>query len=777
MHFRKIAMITTPLLTLALHTPYLHAQTVSNAPESDSQIQDIVVTAQKRAQSLSDVGLTVNVVGAQQLERQNVNNVADLTRTLPGLTVATTVSGIPIYTLRGVSFNVAYFGAQPTVSVYIDEAPLSFPVMTQGALMDLERVEVLKGPQGTLFGQNSTAGAINYISAKPTDDFHAGIRASYGSFDTAQAEAYLSGPLGPNLKARLAVSGTKSGPWQRSVTRDAELGDQRKLAARLLLDWQPSEKLKVAVNINGWLDKSDTLAPQTFVHQPNVAATADPALYTSPLTARNARDADWWPGYNYRNDIKFFQSVVRMDYDFSDAATLTSLTNYADVDVRAVNDFAGKALNFGSTIDTGYAKAFSQELRLSGDVADKRIHYLLGASYQYDKSLENYALHSTVGSAFRNVAGIPGLNFTEVVQRGLQSNTTWAGFGSVDWKATDKLTLSAGFRQTHIEHKSIGCTRDGGDGSLANVFDVLGGAIRGGAGLPPSPPIPPGGCITLGPTFAPFLQQDSFKENSFSWRLNANYKVDDDILLYVTASRGFKGGNYPVPAATSYIQLAPVKQEKLTAYEGGTKARLFDRHLLINAAIYYYDYANKQLETNFIDPVFGQLQVLANIPKSSVKGFEIDAVLAPVHGLTISSAVTYADSKIRGAFRGFDVFGNNVSLSGNPFNFAPKWISVSNAEYEFGLTDNLDGFVGGTYTYNSKTYADLADSAPLAIRSFGILDLRAGLTSASKKWEVVASVRNVSNVYTWSNMHTGGDSILRYPNMPRTYGISLSYKY
>ena len=783
MKFRYSALATASAVAFALQATTSHAQTVAGeakAPtsdqQSDSQLEDIVVTAQKRSQSLSDVGLTVNVVSNQQLERQGITTVAELTKAVPGFTVATTQAGVPIYTLRGISFNVPYFGAQPAVSVYIDEAPLPFPIMTQGALLDLERVEVLKGPQGTLFGQNSTAGAINYIAAKPTRDLSAGIRASYGNFDTAQGEAYVSGPLGDNLSGRIAVSGTKSGPWQESVSRDAELGSQRKLAGRILLDWRPSDRLKFGLNVNGWLDKSDTLAPQTSLHKPNVLATANPGLFSTPLTATDPTSADWWPGYTYRNDNKFYQLALRGEYEFSDAATLTSLTSYSDVRIHSVNDFSGKALNYGSTIDSGYARSFNQEVRLSGDVAGKRIHYLLGGSYQFDKSFENYDQFSTVGSAFNSVAGIPGLNFDDVVQRGLQSNRTWAGFGSVDWQTTDRLTLSAGFRETFIRHTSIGCTRDNGDGTLANVFDVLGGAIRGGAGLPPSPPIPRGGCITLGPTFAPFEQNARFSENSFSWRLNANYKITSTALLYATVSRGYKGGNYPIPAATSYVQLAPVSQEQLTAYEAGTKLKLFDR-LAINSAVYYYDYKNKQLETNYIDPIFGQLQVLSNIPKSSVKGIDIDLTLVPVKGLTLRSALTYTDSEIKGTFRGFDVFGNNVSLSGNPFNLSPKWISVSDAEYQVPLSERLDGFFGGTYTYNSKTYADLADSAPLEIRSFGLIDLRAGVSSRQGKWEAMAFVRNVGNVYTWSYVHTGGDSILRYPNKPRTYGVTVSFKY
>lgn len=780
MKYRIAILATSSLSCILLSAAPVRAQEAADNTDTGG-IADIIVTAQKRAQSLSDVGMTVNVVSSQQLARQSVTSVADLTKTLPGLTVATTVSGTPIYTLRGISFNVYYFGAQPTVSVYTDEAPLPFPVMTQGALLDLERVEVLKGPQGTLFGQNSTAGALNYIAAKPTDEFHTGIRASYGRFDTVQGEAYVSGPLSDTLKARLSVGGTTSGPWQKSATRNDELGNQRKLAGRLLLDWRPTDRLKFNFNINGWLDKSDTLAPQTLFHRPSVGAQADPRLYTSPITATSARSADWWPGASNRRNNKFYQLVARADYELSDNATLTSLTDYTHAKINSVNDFSGKALNFGTTTDAGYAKAISEELRLSGDLADDRLHYVIGGSYQFDKSLEDYRLLSTLGSGFRNVAAIPGIfpgfgSFDAVVQHSLQSNKAWAGFGNLDWKATDRLTLSVGARQTHITHYSNGCSLDGGSGQLSAVISNLSSFIRSQAGLPPAPPIPPGGCVTLGPTFTPFQQDDSFGENNFAWRGNVNFKVNADLTLYATVSRGFKGGNYPVPAASSYTQLAPVRQERLTAYEAGVKSRLFDRHLTINAALFYYDYTDKQLQTIYIDPIFGHLLHLENIPKSKVKGFDIDATLVPVEGLTLRTAVTYADSKV-GQFSGFDNDGNPVDLTGHAFNFAPKWISVSDAEYQLPVSDAIDVFVGGSYTYNSKTYSDLASSTNFEIRSFGIFDLRAGITSKTAGWEIMAAVHNVGNEYTWNYVTNASDSDLRFPNMPRTYSITLSYKY
>lgn len=751
------------------------------SPQSSSELADIIVTAQKRSQSLRDVAETINVAGAQELSQRGVVSASDLTKIVPGFSVSQGYYGAPIYTLRGVSFNALNFGAAPTVSVYVDEAPVPFTAMAQGAVLDLERVEVLKGPQGTLFGQNATGGAINYIAAKPTDTFEAGIRATYGRFDTLQSDGYVSGPLGGNVKARLAVSGTTSGPWQRNIINGDELGRQRKLTGRLLLDWSPSDDLKLALNVNGWLDRSDTTAPQLSGRRYNNPAEVFPAVYDQPLAAGDARDATWDPVNNFRRNNNFRQVVLRADYKIFGGATLTSITDYAKVNLDSVTDLDGMILTLGTQRTSGYIRSINQELRLSGDTGDARIHYILGASFQKDRTLENEGLYAPLVSSTRNVAGIG--SFDSITSHALQNNRTWAVFGNADWKATDDLTISAGLRQTWVKHHSTGCTLDGGDGQAAAVLSVVSSFLRSTfLGIPVTAPIPAGGCVTLGPDFASYTQNANFKEDSLSWRLSATFKASDDINLYGAVSRGFKGGNYPVPSASSYTQLAPVTQEKLTAYEAGIKARFLDRRLSVNAAAFYYQYKDKQLETTYVDPIFGPLIRVANIPNSRVYGFDADVVLNPVTGLTFRAAATYASSKVGSyadgsPFTGFDVFGAPAQLTGNPFNLAPEWIVVSDAEYRRPVSSKLEAFAGASLTYNSSTYADLADSPSLALRAFNTVDLRAGVGSMDGRWQAMAFVRNVGDKYYWTYAASGADSILRMPAMPRTYGLTLSFKY
>lgn len=219
---------------------------------------EIVVTAQKREQRLSDVPISINTASGEELQDLGVSRTDDLAKIAPGFTAARAAqSGSVIYSLRGLGLNDATLGSLPSVSVYSDEASLPFSFMAQGPLLDLERVEVLKGPQGLLFGQNSSAGAINFIANKPTSEFEAGVRASFGRFDTIEAEAYVSGPVSETLSGRLALSGNRSGPWQKSFTRDDEIGDAKRVAGRLQLQWEPAADLRMLLNLNGWIDKSE----------------------------------------------------------------------------------------------------------------------------------------------------------------------------------------------------------------------------------------------------------------------------------------------------------------------------------------------------------------------------------------------------------------------------------------------------------------------------------------------------------------------------------------
>src|SRR5487761_286587 len=238
------------------------------AGATSNQIQEIVVMAEKRAEKVFNVPMSVTALTGGQLAERGVTQVADLDRVVPGFTYRPSNFGTPVYSIRGIGFFENTVTVAPAVSVYVDQVPLPYSVMTEGAPLDIERVEVLKGPQGTLFGQNSTGGAINYIAAKPTNTFATGGNVGYGNYNAEHAEGFVSGPITDTLRARLFLTTDRRGDWQKSQTRDATLGARDFSAGRAMLDWRPNESLFLELSLSRWVDKSDTQAAQFVAFSP-----------------------------------------------------------------------------------------------------------------------------------------------------------------------------------------------------------------------------------------------------------------------------------------------------------------------------------------------------------------------------------------------------------------------------------------------------------------------------------------------------------------------------
>ncbi|HEY0107026.1 MAG TPA: TonB-dependent receptor plug domain-containing protein, partial [Rhizomicrobium sp.] len=260
---RRKSVLIAGASCLALASGYAHADAAGDTSGKGTQIETIVVTAEKRSEDINTVPMSVQAFSGDTLKDLGVSGVEGLTKLVPGFSVASTFQGTPFYTLRGIGYSDSYLGGSPAVTVYNDEVPLTFPSMTRLAGIDVERVEVQKGPQGTIFGSNATGGAVNYIAARPTDHFAAGVTASYGNFDTKEIEGYLSGPIGDTVGARLAVKSTTSGPWQDDyLGTGAKLGRLNQLSGRLSMVWTPSDIMTDTLTVSGWRDKSDAPVPQ-----------------------------------------------------------------------------------------------------------------------------------------------------------------------------------------------------------------------------------------------------------------------------------------------------------------------------------------------------------------------------------------------------------------------------------------------------------------------------------------------------------------------------------
>lgn len=310
-------------------TPTTPSAVQNSADADQASFGDIIVTASKRSQSINTVGMAISALGSDQLTAKGISDVADLARVVPGFNFSSSQKGAPIYTLRGVGFYEESLGASPAVSVYVDEVAYAFPIMAKAATMDLERVEVLKGPQGTLFGQNSTGGAINYIAAKPTSELRAGINASVARFGRFSTDGFVSGPLTSTLGMRVSYAVDQGGAWQRSASRGTKNGDLDVFKVRVLTEWRPSDAFTATLNLNAWRDKSDSLASALLAVTPQTPSRVTPEILAQQPVPQRLGLVDWNADQSLDTNQKFYQAALRLEYEFSDAFKVTSITNSA----------------------------------------------------------------------------------------------------------------------------------------------------------------------------------------------------------------------------------------------------------------------------------------------------------------------------------------------------------------------------------------------------------------------------------------------------------------
>jgi outer membrane receptor protein involved in Fe transport len=824
---RVSALFGASCLTLGLVSPAM-AQTAAAPPAAPAAtspppaaLSEIVVTAQKREESINTVPMSIQAATGDQLTALGVTDTAQLTKLVPGFSYAPSAYGTPVFSIRGIGFQDTSLAASPTVSVYVDQAPLPFSIMAAGASLDLERVEVLKGPQGTLFGENATGGAINYVANKPTREFDAGADVSYGRFNTLDAQGYLSGPLTDTLAARIAVRTRQSGSWQRSYTHPATLGDQNFTTARLSLSWKPTDKFEALFTVSGFQDKSETQAAQLYGLSTLNNNTVIPAgLANYPLAPHNNRAADWGACVNvdpvltnsgvlgapheprrcsnYKKDNTFYSGSLRLDYHITDDITLTSLSSYERFDRDQPLDGDGTTFRDYESLQRGHLNVAYQEVRLAGKLRDTG-NWLVGANYEYDDTWDNF-LQTYPDSSSATIIG-NYLGPTRPLNR--QKVHTYAAFANVEYPLTDTLSVQGGIRYTKQVRHFYGCGSDAGDGSwalgsqliqnlLINIRDSGVADPFHGPGVNPGP----GLCGTTGPSetnFAPGLTFSHLTEDNVSWRAGLNWKPITGTLLYANISKGYKSGSFPTVATASYVQLAPATQESLLAYEAGFKSRMLDGTLQLNGAVFYYDYNDKQILGDLNDLIFGALPALVNVPKSHVIGFEVNGVWRPIDGLTISPTVSFADSEIDGCnadvpscaavpalgipaghFHNFNYKAQQQDFHGEPFPLAPKWQAALDVSYEWPIRPDVQAFVGANLNYQGKTNAGFGGFGELKMPDYTLLDLRAGVETGP--WRVQVWGRNVTDKWYWTGAYHVNDVFVRYTGMPATYGVTVSYR-
>lgn len=814
------------------------AQAEAPAPQEQSGssfLGDIVVTAQKRSESSQKIPLSVAAFSGNDLQRLGVTNVAAIATLVPGFTVAPSYRGPPIYTLRGVGFNTPNLSASSPVGVYVDEVAYPYPVMTEGLSFDLERVEVLKGPQGTLYGRNTTGGLINNIARKPTFEEEGYVRVSVGNYETYGVEGAIGGGLSQNLAARLSFKLDKSDKgWQESITRPGDTrGRVDKMAMRLGVLWQPTDTLDVNLTGTWWRDNSETTVGQSIAVYPKtykgdtnnpqwiaglnaLGLTRDQIVGQAfnPTKGSQANwvvnDIDWGgtvggknfikPRLDTRKNNELISGAARIGWEFAENYNLTLLTSYSKYSQNQPIDTAGWDIENALGRGIGEIKSFQQEVRISGDTS--RLKWIVGGFFGDDRiTVRDQSWGATINSligALRplGAAYLAGQGaslaaqedarwgFRDWVNTTDQHVQTYSVYGQGDYEISNGLKLTAGLRWTRDKVNSSGCSRDRGDNSFAATWNAFFTAI----GVPTN--VAPGGCATyLSDIEAPFLsRQDAdpsndlpypgqglvhqrLSEDNLAGRLALSYQIDPSALVYASATRGFKSGGVPTVDANVGTQLNPVKQEELRAYEIGFKTKPVAA-TTFNVAAFYYDYRNKQVFGAVSDIIYGYLSRLVNIPKSEIYGAEFELASEPVRDLSVRFAGTYLHSKIK-QYTGFDAVGNIVKFDGTSFTFTPELQLSGLVSYRMDVTNDWESRISVNGRYSSSQKGDLANNPLFYIKPFTVFDGNINFASKDKKYEIEFFMKNVFNKYYWNSVQTDQDSITRFAGMPRTFGAAF----
>lgn len=796
MHYSRIS---SSLFAIAIMTgaSVARAQTAppeAEAPAPEIGVGDIVVTANKRAESLSKIPLSIQAFSGDTLRSAGVTDTAQLTQLTPGLNFARSGSNTPIFTLRGVGFNTPNLSSTSPVGVYADEVAYAYPYMSNGPIYDLERVEVLKGPQGTLYGRNTTGGLINFIAAKPTASLQGRVAAEVGNFDTYNFEGFISGPLTPTLNIRVAGRWENSDRgWQESISRDDRLGERDKLSVRGIVDWQPTDALGIELIATYWRDRSDTVAGQAVALIPNFPGFVAPGVAEAVRSDWRNNQADWNPTSDtqepFRTNSSFYSLAVRINYDIDDNLSIVSLTAYNDLKRRDVNDVDGTAFEvFGYTGD-GRVQSFSQELRLAGEF--DRFNFIVGGYYSRDKIRDTQFGQYDAASPLRflrfiaqNLVDPTNVLYTqEEYATGFrfftlnldQVSRSISTFANATYEITDKLSVTGGARYTSDRLSAFGCSRDFNGNSVPIWNTAVPAAVALATGVFPPNQVTTNGCLGYNETYTGALDPNlpPLEEDNVAGRLSLQYAADNGNLYYASASRGFKSGAFPLVPTNNASQSEPARQEQVMAYEIGAKTNFLGRQILLNLTGFYYDYKDKQLFSEIPDIVFTTLTRIVNVPRSEAYGGELEAVWQSPTGVNARLGVGYTKTRIL-EYNGVDRAGQPFSFRGRPFANSPEWQINGGLGYDGDISDTIGVRANINANYQSSTQSDLINEAGYGIKAYTTVNGSITFFETQSGWEAGVFARNLFNTYYWTSANYYADVVYRVPGPPRTFGLILA---
>ena len=749
--------------------PLFFSAVFGMAETAAATIEEIIVTAQKRAQSAQDVPIAITSLTGDEIDELGMRSAADVQYQIPGLIVSySSTNAIPNFVLRGIGLNDFTAIQSSPVAVHVDEVYYGNSTLLNFLLFDIERVEALKGPQGTLYGRNSTGGSVNFFSNKPGGEFEAGLDLGYGNYEAYTIDGFVSGPLGETLSGRVSFSVTQQdgGPYSHPTL--GEIGEQDRYAVRGQLLWDVSEDLSAHLLVFGGQDDSEG---NQYEGVPTFTNDAEFNI-CDPVVAGNLglsgacsfdgegailRDDDdpytLQKGLINRDEIDAFGVVFNAGYDLG-FATLTSISAYNTVDRKSQEDADGTVVR---SIDVGYEtdfEQFSEEVRLSSP-DDGRWVWTLGLFYSTDE-LETPRTETDAGDFdFRQ-------NHAYILE-----TDSFAAFLHNEFRLTERFSVTAGIRYTDEERSFKGGT--------INV-DFGSGPTADGEFVASPGPLP--GDFSDPSVFDEAYIDREIGFNEVSWSVGASMDISDTVMVYAGISNGFKSGGFIGDITVQEILQEPYDEETLTAYEIGMKSDLLDGALRWNTSLFYYDYEDAILALSVDGTgVVDSLLINENAADAEVYGVESEIWLAPVEDLDIKFGVTWLDTETEGIPT--SPFNVQERLDGNELPYAPEFSANGMIRYQMPVAEGWKGHAQFDFTTLSDHWGESDNINFSELDGYTLLNARVGLGSATDNWSVGVWCKNLTDkeYFIYVNNLQAFGSILRTPGIPRTYGVDVSLRF
>ncbi len=758
MSFSRSFMVSRAMVIAALSTCVLGARSAQA-----EELAEVVVTAQKRSENVQNVPIAITTFSGGELAAIQIRTAEDLIGMVPNLSVQSTLGDTtPIYSIRGITAWDYSITQNGPIAVYYDEVYRGNFAIQGVNYFDLERIEVLRGPQGTLYGRNTTGGAINFVSKKP--DFETGgyLRLGVGNYDHYIGEGAVQTALSDTVAVRLAGTWEDARGWFENVAPgQPNLSSTEQYAFRGTAFFQPKDSVDVTFRASlsranpTQMARSDTPfnAGTGSPFYPAVGVTGQPLLpYPVGRQGLSIRQTNN-PNVT-RRTTNSDAAALTVNLQLSPALLLTSITSWDKGDIQLVNDADGAPIRFTEVGYTGNAKQLTQDLRLTSSF-DGRFNFIAGAYYLNEKlfssssnafGLDIDTNRDGVLNAQDCVAGafFIGCSYTNSFN---QKKTSYAAYTDAKLEVSDKVTLGAGVRYT----------KDRG-----RQYDLVGNVL-GNKYTYEAP-----GVVLF--NIIPLTQQ-SFDDSNVSGKVGVEYRPKEDLLWYASVSTGYRGASFNAQALFSPADVSTAEPEELTAVEGGFKWKSSAGRVIFNGALFSYDFKNQQ-NVDFNSATFSQQ--LVNIPKSRIRGAEFDLTVRLAEPLTFRSSLGLLDTKtIRGTSEGRDISGKKLVN-------APETTLSSGLRWSQQISNSWNLSADLSAAYVSRVYFDPTNALNTSQKPYTKLDGYVRLADSNDRYSATFWMKNITDTLIFVDRVDGiafGNYLANNLAPPRTYGITVEVRF